>query len=237
METKRRALGKGLEELFNSEQLNISDVEEKIINNTPKDQIVNLNIDELRSNPYQPRKNFDEEMMEIALLENLQRENLSALEEAEAYNALKTRLNLTQEELAKKVGKSRSHITNMLGLLNLPNEIKDEVMKGEISMGHARVLSKLEDKEQAISLADKVINENLSVRRLEELTNSKEEFHRKKEITPHKIKSRDNEYSYLESDLCEKLGTKVKIKNNKLEISFTNANDLTRILEIMHLDK
>ena len=110
-------------------------------------------------------------------------------------------------------------------------------MKGEISMGHARVLSKLEDKEQAISLADKVINENLSVRRLEELTNSKEEFHRKKEITPHKIKSRDNEYSYLESDLCEKLGTKVKIKNNKLEISFTNANDLTRILEIMHLDK
>lgn len=295
MENKRRALGKGLEELFNSEQLNIADVEEKIINNTPKDQIVNLNLDELRSNPYQPRKNFDEEslnelassikehgvfqpiiakksikgyeiiagerrvkasrlaglttipaiikdftdeeMMEIALLENLQRENLSALEEAEAYNALKTRLNLTQEELAKKVGKSRSHITNMLGLLSLPNEIKDEVVKGEISMGHARVLSKLEDKEQAISLADKVINENLSVRRLEELTNSKEEYHRKKEVIPHKIKSKDNEYSYLEGDLCEKLGTKVKIRNNKLEISFTNANDLTRILEIMHLDK
>lgn len=295
MENKRRALGKGLEELFNSEQLNIADVEEKIINNTPKDQIVNLNLDELRTNPYQPRKNFDEEslnelassikehgvfqpiiakksikgyeivagerrvkasklaglttipaiikdftdeeMMEIALLENLQRENLSALEEAEAYNALKTRLNLTQEELAKKVGKSRSHITNMLGLLNLPNEIKDEVVKGEISMGHARVLSKLEDKEQAISLADKVINENLSVRRLEELTNSKEEFHRKKEMNSHKNKSNDNEYAYLVSDLCEKLGTKVKIKNNKLEISFTNANDLTRILEIMHLDK
>ncbi len=295
MENKRRALGKGLEELFNSEQLNISDVEEKIINNTPKDQIVNLNLDELRSNPYQPRKNFDEEslnelassikehgvfqpiiakksikgyeiiagerrvkasrlaglttipaiikdftdeeMMEIALLENLQRENLSAMEEAEAYNALKTRLNLTQEELAKKVGKSRSHITNMLGLLTLPNEIKDEVVKGELSMGHARVLSKLEDKEQAISLAEKTINENLSVRRLEELTNSKEEYHRKKEITPHKPKSKDSEYSYLESDLCEKLGTKVKIRNNKLDISFTNANDLTRILEIMHLDK
>ena len=295
MENKRRALGKGLEELFNSEQLNIADVEEKIINNTPKDQIVNLNLDELRSNPYQPRKNFDEEslnelassikehgvfqpiiakksikgyeiiagerrvkasrlaglttipaiikdftdeeMMEIALLENLQRENLSAMEEAEAYNALKTKLNLTQEELAKKVGKSRSHITNMLGLLTLPNEIKDEVVKGEISMGHARVLSKLEDKEQAITLADKVINENLSVRRLEELTNSKEEYHRKKEITPHKVKTKDSEYSYLESDLCEKLGTKVRIKNNKLEIKFTNVNDLTRILEIMHLDK
>ena len=295
MENKRRALGRGLEELFNNEPINISQVEEEIINNTPKEHITMLNLDELRSNPYQPRKNFDEEslnelassikehgvfqpiiakksikgyeivagerrvkasklaglkeipaiikdftdeeMMEIALLENLQRENLSALEEAEAYNSLKTKLNLTQEELAAKVGKSRSHITNMLGLLSLPNEIKDEVMKGEISMGHARVLSKLEDKNQAISLADKVINENLSVRRLEELTNSKEEFHRKKEITPKKTNSKDNEYSYLESDLCEKLGTKVKIKNNKLEISFTNANDLTRLLEIMHLDK
>lgn len=295
MENKRRALGRGLEELFNNEPLNMADMEEKIINTTPKEQIVNINLDELRSNPYQPRKNFDEdslnelassikehgvfqpiiakksikgyeiiagerrvkasklaglktipaiikdfsdeEMMEIALLENLQRENLSALEEAEAYNALKTRLNLTQEDLAKKVGKSRSHVTNMLGLLTLPNEIKDEVMKGEISMGHARVLSKLEDKEQALTLADKVINENLSVRKLEELTTSKEEYHRKKEIAKPKAKSKNNEYSYLENDLCEKLGTKVKIKNNKIEINFTNANDLTRILEIMHLDK
>ena len=293
MENKRRALGRGLEELFNNEQLDISKVEENIINSTPKEQIINLNLEELRSNPYQPRKNFDEEslnelassikehgvfqpiiakksikgyeiiagerrvkasklaglttipaiikdftdeeMMEIALLENLQRENLSALEEAEAYNSLKTKLNLTQEELAIKVGKSRSHITNMLGLLTLPSEIKDEVMKGELSMGHARVLSKLEDKEQAISLADKVIVENLSVRKLEELTNSKEDYHRKKEMTNKKHKN--NEYSFLENDLCEKLGTKVKIKNNKLEINFTNTNDLTRILEIMHLDK
>ncbi len=295
METKRRALGRGLEELFNNEPLNMTEMEEKIINTTPKEQIVNVNLDELRSNPYQPRKNFDEEslkelassikehgvfqpiiakksikgyeiiagerrvkasklaglttipaiikefsdeeMMEIALLENLQRENLSALEEAEAYSSLKTRLNLTQEELAKKVGKSRSHITNMLGLLTLPSEIKDEVVKGEISMGHARVLSKLEDKEQAITLADKVINENLSVRRLEELTISKEEYHRKKELPKRKTTKQTNEYSYLANDLCEKLGTKVKIKENKLEINFTNANDLTRILEIMHLDK
>ncbi len=295
MESKRRALGRGLEELFNNEPLNMTKVEESIINNTPKDQVINLSLNELRSNPYQPRKNFDEEslkelassikehgvfqpiiakksikgyeivagerrvkasqiaglttipaivkefsdeeMMEIALLENLQRENLSALEEAEAYNSLKEKLNLTQEELAKKVGKSRSHITNMLGLLTLPSEIKDEVIKGEITMGHARVLSKLEDKEQAISLADKVISENLSVRKLEELTTSNAEFHRKKELKERKPKNKDNEYSYLVSDLCDKLGTKVKIKNNKIEISFTNANDLSRILEIMHLDK
>lgn len=293
MENKRRALGRGLEELFNNEPINIAQVEEKIVNNTPKEQIIMLNLDELRSNPYQPRKNFDEEslnelassikehgvfqpiiakksikgyeivagerrvkasklaglttipaiikdftdeeMMEIALLENLQRENLSALEEAEAYNSLKTKLNLTQEELATKVGKSRSYITNMLGLLNLPNEIKDEITKGEITMGHARVLSKLENKEQAIDLAEKVINENLSVRKLEELTSSKEDFERKRTVMKKKVK--EDEFSYLTSDLCEKLGTKVKIKNNKLEISFTNANDLTRILEIMHLDK
>ncbi len=293
MENKRRALGKGLEELFNNEPLNISQIEEEIVNNTPKEQIMEINIDELRSNPYQPRKTFDEEslnelassikehgvfqpiiakksikgyeivagerrvkasklaglntipaivkdfsdedMMEIALLENLQRENLNALEEAEAYYTLKNKLNLTQEELAVKVGKSRSHITNMLGLLNLPSEIKDEVIKGELSMGHARILSKLEDKEQALNLAEQVITENLSVHKLEELTNSKEEFHRKKEIKSRKPK--ENEYSYLINDLEEKLDTKVKIKNNKIEISFNNANDLSRILEIMHLDK
>lgn len=293
MENKRKALGRGLEELFSSEPLDIAKVEEEIINNTPKEQITEINLDELRSNPYQPRKNFDEEslqelassiktygvfqpiiakksikgyeivagerrvkasrlaglktipaiikdftdeeMMELALLENLQRENLSALEEAEAYYKLKEKLNLTQEELAEKVGKSRSHITNMLGLLDLPAEIKDDIIKGDLSMGHARVLSKLEDKEQALTLADKVIKENLSVRKLEELTSSKEEFHRKKEIT--KRKPLENEFSYLINDLEEKLDTKVRIKNNKLEISFINANDLNRLLEIMHLDK
>ncbi|HIS38744.1 MAG TPA: ParB/RepB/Spo0J family partition protein [Candidatus Onthousia faecavium] len=293
MENKRKALGRGLEELFSSEPLDIAKVEEEIINNTPKEQITEINLDELRSNPYQPRKNFDEEslqelassiktygvfqpiiakksikgyeivagerrvkasrlaglktipaiikdftdeeMMELALLENLQRENLSALEEAEAYYKLKEKLNLTQEELAEKVGKSRSHITNMLGLLDLPAEIKDDIIKGDLSMGHARVLSKLENKEQALTLADKVIKENLSVRKLEELTSSPEEFHRKKEIT--KRKPLENEFSYLINDLEEKLDTKVRIKNNKLEISFINANDLNRLLEIMHLDK
>ena len=293
MENKRKALGRGLEELFSSEPLDITKVEEEIINNTPKEQITEINLEELRSNPYQPRKNFDEEslkelassikmhgvfqpiiakksikgyeivagerrvkasklaglttipaiikdftdeeMMELALLENLQRENLSALEEAEAYYNLKEKLHLTQDELAQKVGKSRSHVTNMLGLLNLPAEIKDDIIKGELSMGHARVLSKLESKDQALSLAEKVIKENLSVRKLEELTSSNEDYHRKKEIN--KRKPKDNEFSYLINDLEEKLDTKVRIKNNKLEISFNNTNDLTRILEIMHLDK
>lgn len=293
METKRRALGKGLEELFNTEQIDINKVEEKIIENTPKNEIVELNLDDLRSNPYQPRRTFDEEalqelsssireygvfqpiiakksikgyeivagerrvlasrmagldkipaivkefsdeeMMEIALLENLQRENLNAMEEALAYKKIQQSLNLTQEELARKVGKSRSHVTNMMGLLNLPEEVKDMILTKEISMGHARILSKLEDKEQIKKLANDVIEKKLSVRQLEDITNSPIEFQRKKEI---KRKEREgSEYSYIENTLCDKLGTKVRIKKNKLEIKFENAADLTRLLEIMQLDK
>ncbi len=293
METKRRALGKGLEELFNTEQIDINKVEEKIIENTPKNEIVELNLDDLRSNPYQPRRTFDEEalqelsssireygvfqpiiakksikgyeivagerrvlasrmagldkipaivkefsdeeMMEIALLENLQRENLNAMEEALAYKKIQQSLNLTQEELARKVGKSRSHVTNMMGLLNLPEEVKDMILTKEISMGHARILSKLEDKEQIKKLANDVIEKKLSVRQLEDITNSPIDFQRKKEI---KRKEREgSEYSYIENTLCDKLGTKVRIKKNKLEIKFENAADLTRLLEIMQLDK
>ena len=293
METKRKALGKGLEELFNTEQIDINKVEEKIIENTPKNEIVELNLDDLRSNPYQPRRTFDEEalqelsssikeygvfqpiiakksikgyeivagerrvlasrmagldkipaivkefsdeeMMEIALLENLQRENLNAMEEAMAYKKIQQSLNITQEELAKKVGKSRSHVTNMMGLLNLPEEVKDMILTKEISMGHARILSKLDDKEQIKKLANDVIEKKLSVRQLEDITNSPIDFQRKKEI---KRKERDgSEYSYIENALCDKLGTKVRIKKNKVEIKFENAADLTRLLEIMQLDK
>lgn len=293
METKRRALGKGLEELFNTEQIDINKVEEKIIENTPKNEIVELNLDDLRSNPYQPRRTFDEEalqelsssikeygvfqpiiakksikgyeivagerrvlasrmagldkipaivkdfsdeeMIEIALLENLQRENLNAMEEAMAYKKIQQSLNITQEELAMKVGKSRSHVTNMMGLLNLPEEVKDMILTKEISMGHARILSKLEDKEQIKKLANDVVEKKLSVRQLEDITNSPIDFQRKKEI---KRKDREgSEYSYIENTLCDRLGTKVRIKKNKVEIKFENAADLTRILEIMQLDK
>lgn len=289
--TKRRALGRGLEELFYNEPLDYNKVEEKILTETPKEQIVKVKLDELRSNPYQPRKVFDEnalkelsdsikehgvfqpiivkknikgyeiiagerrvkaskmagldevpaiirdftdaEMMEIALLENLQRENLNSIEEATAYKKLQENLSLTQEELAKRLGKSRSHITNMLGLLSLPQEVQAELSNKTITMGHARVLSKLEDKDQIINLTEKIKNEGLSVRDLENLTTSKDKYTR-----VHKINSKEkNEYFYLQEELCEKLGTKVKIKNNKIEINFVNTNDLNRLLEIMNLDK
>ncbi|MBR2711074.1 MAG: ParB/RepB/Spo0J family partition protein [Bacilli bacterium] len=290
-DNKRRALGRGLEELFNNEPLDYGKVEEKILNEATKDSIQNIKLDELRANPYQPRKTFDEEalqelsdsikehgvfqpiivkkgikgyeiiagerrvkasimaglkeipaivrdfndqeMMEIALLENLQRENLTAIEEANAYKKLQENLNITQEELAKRLGKSRSHITNMLGLLSLPNDIQKDVQEKNISMAHARILSKLENKKQQEDLVKKIKKEKISVHELENMT-SNEKYERKNKIT--KSSNTKNEYQFIENELCEKLGTKVRIKKNKIEISFVNSNDLNRLLEIMNLE-
>ena len=289
---KRRALGRGLEELFYNEPIAYDRMEEKILTETPKEEITNVKISELRSNPYQPRQVFkkealqeladsikehgvfqpiiikksikgyeiiagerrvkasqmagleeipaiirdftDEEMMEIALLENLQRENLNPIEESRAYKKLIETLNITQEELAKKLGKSRSYITNMIGLQTLPDSIQDLISDNKMSMGHARVLSKLENENQQKELAEKIINDGMSVRDLENLTKSTDEFERTHKIKKHTPSS--NQYQYLEDELCDKLGTKVKIKTNKIEISFVNGNDLNRLLEIMNLD-
>ena len=174
----------------------------------------------------------DQQMMEIALLENLQRENLNAIEEATAYRNLLDAMEVTQEELARRLGKSRTHITNMLGLLNLPEEVKDMMIEEKISMSHARVLSKLENKEEIVRLANKIVDENLNVRDIEDL--SKDENIEKS----HKIKKREpNEYEYIQNIMCEKLGTKVKITSNKINISFNNINDLNRILEILNISE
>ena len=168
--------------------------------------------------------------MQIALLENLQRENLTAIEEATAYKDIINALNITQDDLAKKLGKSRSHITNMLGLLRLPNSVQDMVLKSEISMGHARVLSKLENNEDIISLAEKVVNNNVSVRELENMVNSK--YKRTVEIN-RREKSNSKEYKYIEEALEDKLGTKVRLSSNKIVVNYTSLNDLNRILEIL----
>ena len=294
METpRRRALGKGLEELFSTEVLDFDSLEEKIVTETPKEEIVEIKIDELRSNPYQPRKVFDEEalkeladsikehgvfqpiivkksikgyeiiagerrtraskmaglvtvpaiirefddteMMEIALLENLQREDLNAIEEATAYVKIMDSKNLTHEELAKVLGKSQSYVTNMIGLLRLPSEIKDMVINNKLSMTHARILSKMSNPEIIKNLANRIINEGLSVRDLEEIAKGNDID--KVVKVKRKIKDENKEYKYAEELLCEKLDTKVKVFKNKFEVKFKDSDDLNRILEILDVEK
>lgn len=289
METKKKALGRGLEQLFNTENLDLNTFEEKVYETATNEEIIDIKLSELRANPYQPRTNFDdaalkdlsdsikehgvfqpiivkqsikgyeiiagerrvrasklagletipaiirnlndEQMMEIALLENLQRENLSAIEEANAYNKMLVKLSMTQEELSKKVGKSRSHITNILGLLRLPKEVQNMVTNNQLSMGHARVLSKLADKDKMLELARSVIENKLSVRELEDKSQGQAKI---KQIE-RKVKTSDNEFKYVEELLREKLDTKVKIKDKKIVINFTNVADLNRILEVLNI--
>ena len=275
METnKRKALGKGLEQLFSNESLYSGPIDpiEEIVENTPKDDIVEVKLSELRSNPYQPRQKFDQEklvelansikeygvlepiivtksikgyeivagerrkkaselagletipaiikeftdseMMQIALLENIQRENLTAIEEAEAYSNLLKVLNVTQEELANKIGKSRTYITNMVGLLNLPESVKNDILHGLISAGHAKILSKLENEELITELAEKIKLNHLSVRELENLVQNPD-YKRKNAIV--KIKN-ENSYNYVEEAFTDKIGNRVRIKNKKIDI-------------------
>ena len=167
-------------------------------------------------------------MMEIALVENIQRENLNPIEEAEALSKIIEKNNLTQESASKKFGKSRSYITNILGLLKLPEKTKKYVTEGKISMGHARVLSKLTDEEKINNLADLIIEEGLSVREIEKLT-SDNNF-KKRIKKPEVINTK---YSIYEALMRDRIGTKIKIKNKKIEIPFDSEKDLERIIEIL----
>ena len=286
METNRKALGKGLSQLFSNERIDFDNFEKNIVAEAEKNSdIVEIPLTEIRSNPYQPRKEFDEqalmefadsikehgviqpiivkksikgyeliagerrtraskmagketipaiirdfdddEMMEIALIENIQREDLNPIEEAEALSKIIEKNNLTQEEASKKFGKSRSYITNILGLLRLPEETKKYVQDNKITMGHARVLSKLTDEEEINRLAKKIIEEGLSVRDIEKLTSSNTKPKEKKTII------NSTKYSIYESVMRDKIGTKIKIKSKKIEIPFDSESDLERILEIL----
>jgi len=289
METKKRALGRGLEDLFNSENLDLESVEAKIYESASNEEIVELSLSELRPNPYQPRKVFDEEalreladsirehgvfqpiivkksikgydiiagerrfrasklaglekipaiirdftdeqMMEIALLENLQRENLTVIEEALAYKSLIEHLNLTQEDLSHRVGKSRSHVTNILGLLRLPGEVQQMVSDGRITMGHARALSKLESRDEILKLAKRIVDDNLVVRDVENITSDNQVA---KQVKINRKKP-DNQYKYVEDLLRDKFDTKVCVKSKKIEISYNNGAELNRILEILDI--
>lgn len=289
MEHKRQALGRGLEQLFSSEVLDFDSFEDHIMETATENDIKEIPLSEIRPNPYQPRRTFDQEsldelatsiknygvfqpiivkksikgydlvagerrlrasklagldtipaivkefddekMREIALLENIQRENLSSIELAWAYKGIIDNLHIRQEDLAARIGKSRSHVTNILGLLRLPDDVQDMVRDNKISMGHARVLSKIEDNGKVEELAKDVVKNNISVRDLESISN-KPDVPKKVSISrPSKV----NEYQYVEDELRDILGTRVKIENKKIEIFFDSKVDLTRILDILNV--
>ena len=267
MEQKKKALGRGLEQLFSSEVLDFDQFESNIMEETDVTDIKELPVEEIRPNPYQPRKSFDEEalkeladsiknygvfqpiivkksirgydliagerrlrasklaglttipaiikdmsdnqMREIALLENLQRENLTPIELAWAYKGIIDNLHIRQEDLADKIGKSRSHVTNTLGLLRLPDEIQNQILDNKISMGHAKILSKIDDDYKVKEYADKIVNNNISIRELEDLTH--EEDIKKKVPITRKVKT--NDYDYIQNELREFFDTKVTIKD------------------------
>ncbi len=291
METKKKALGRGLEQLFSNERIDFDNFENKIVKEAKDSDIVEIPLAEIRSNPYQPRTHFDEkalsefadsikehgviqpiivkksikgyeliagerrtraskiagkttipaiireisdqEMMEIALIENIQRQDLNPIEEAEAFAKIIETSGITQDEAAKKFGKSRSYITNLVGLLRLPEKTIELVRDGKITMGHARVLSKLEDPDQIDEIAKEIINKGLSVRETEKLTSTQD--------IPKKVKIKrepvyNARHSIYEGIMREKIGTKVKISPKKIEIPYDSDNDLDRILEILGIN-
>ncbi len=290
MENKKKALGKGLEQLFSDERIDFNNFEQKIYENTKEEDIVSIPIEEIRPNPYQPRKDFneealkelcesikvhgvvqpiivkksikgyeliagerrtkaskmaglthipaiirefnDEEMMEIALVENIQRENLNAIEEAECYLKILNTKHLTQEELAKRFGKSRSYITNLLGILSLPEIVKNMVIQKGLSMAHARNLSKLSDVNLQISLAEQIVKDGMSVRELEKIVNNEE---MEKKVKIKRASNTNPKYKMYEQIVSDKTGSKVAIKTNKIEIFFDSEKDLERVLEILDI--
>src|SRR5690625_2911196 len=167
-------------------------------------------------------KDFDDnKMMEIALLENLQREDLSIIEEAIAYKSLIEELKLTQEDLSQKLGKSRSHIANTMRLLLLPEEVINYINSGELTMGHGRALLGLKNKDDTLLVAEKIINNKLNVRQVEKLITELNNKQTKRKV---KKEKKDPFLKEYESNLRERLGTKVTIQRNnkrgKIEIEF-----------------
>ncbi|MFP4287512.1 MAG: ParB/RepB/Spo0J family partition protein [Candidatus Izemoplasmataceae bacterium] len=169
-------------------------------------------------------------LTELSILENIQREDLTPIEEAIAFERAIKNLGLTQAELGKKIGKSRSYITNMIGLLNLPISIIEDVNKGNISMAHARILSKIEDIAWVEHLADRVKKEQLSVRKLEEIVRNK----KAKSISSKKIFYNYKEYEPLLKDRFKTIlgdDVKIKISDNTIKIKVKNVEAMQNILK------
>ena len=280
---KKGGLGRGIEALFEDEP-QIEEIEE----------VKELDLSDIRPNPYQPRKRFDDkslrelsdsikengvfqpiivrksvngyeiiagerryrasklakkktipaivrkfdesQMMEVAVLENLQREDLTPLEEAQAYDMLQKNLGLTQEEVSKRMGKSRPYIANYLRLLTLPSKTKRLLQHGDLSMGQARTLLGLKDKDKIDALAKRVAKEGMPVRKVEALVS---EMNAKK---PQKKTVKKSAFIRAsENQLSNKFGSSVNISETKkgkghLSIDFASADELNRILDLLGVD-
>jgi len=187
----------------------------------------------LRTIPAIVRDVKDEDMLELALIENIQRDDLNAIEEASAYKRLQDEFGLTHEEVAKKVGKERSTITNMLRLLNLPFKIQEYVSRGTISVGHARVLLGIDEFDAQEKLCNSIVKRGLSVRQIEQLVAAL----KKGQITEIKREQdKDVHIADAEKQMQYILGSKVKIvgkKKGKIQIDFYSSEDLNRIFELI----
>ena len=284
-----KKLNKGLSSIFGE---NIDSVLDEISKGESeiKGEKLGLKISDIRPNPYQPRKIFDEEalkdlsasikergvfqpilvrksstvgyeliagerrlkaskmaglteipaivldfddtdMMEVSLLENVQRENLTAIEEAEAYEQIIKKLKYTQDELSKKVGKSRVYITNSLRLLKLPFKVREMLNEGKITQGHAKALLAIDDEDKILEVANRIIKDDLTVRDVENLSKEKPKKKiKEKEVDPYLDNVRHN--------LENKFQTKTEVESSKLIIHYKGTDDLNRILEILGcLDK
>jgi ParB family chromosome partitioning protein len=289
--SKNKGLGRGIDALFQD----LSSLEEVDVK---KESVLEISLNELRPNPYQPRKTFDEnslqelarsieqagvfqpiivrkssvkgyeliagerrfrasklagkqtipaiirefneeQMMQVAVLENLQREDLNPLEEAEAYEMLMKNLSLTQAEVAKRLGKSRPYIANYLRLLTLPKLVKEMVQDERLSMGQARTLLGLKNKQEILKLANRTIKENLTVRQLEQIVTAMNEGKNIEKKVPRIVKEKPYYLRESEDRLMDKFGTSVEIKEKdgkgKIAIEYLSQSDLTRILDILNI--
>lgn len=288
MDNKNNArLGKGLSSIFGQDVSKVLDDIQNGDMEVEKQEQSKIPVDEIRPNPYQPRKVFndealkelsssikqhgvftpilvkksiqgydliagerrlrasklaglkdipaiivdfdDQEMMEIALLENIQREDLNVIEEAKAYEKLIQRLGYTQEQLAHRVGKSREHITNLLRLLKLPEDVQEYVVSKQLSMGHVRALLGLKTEANMRKVAKQAIDQGLSVRKVEQIvkdTNNKKTIEKPKE---------DIYVKAAKEKLQEFFQTSVSISKNAISIHYENKEDLNRVLELLNL--
>lgn len=178
----------------------------------------------------------DQQMLEMALIENIQRENLNAIEVALSFQRMIDECNLKQEQLGERVSKNRSTVTNYLRLLKLPPAIQASIRDKEISMGHARALISVEDVDKQLYLFQEIINRGLSVRKVEELVRQLQNIGKGKK--PVKANGMSFQYMKIQDDLASKFSTKVKLKldekgKGSIEIGFMSDDDLNRILEML----